>query len=103
MKQYDNYIINSAEIDTCEKLCNALIYFNNATETFIHVYKSTSSQFIREVVNFTGFFSNFQNADYASDFASFMKEKFLKYYSHIPHIYGIAFVLDPRFRFGSLE
>ncbi|CAH9087320.1 unnamed protein product [Cuscuta europaea] len=32
-----------------------------------------------------------------------MKEKFLKYYAHIPHIYGIAFVLDPRFRLGSLE
>ncbi|CAH9106785.1 unnamed protein product [Cuscuta europaea] len=103
MKQYDNYIINSAEIDTCEKICNALIYFNNATETFSHVYKPTSNQFIREVVNLAGAFSNFENADYVSYFAGFMKEKFLKYYSHIPHIYGIAFVLDPRFRLGSLE
>ncbi|CAH9074871.1 unnamed protein product [Cuscuta europaea] len=103
MKQYDNYIINSAEIDTCEKICNALIYFNNATETFSHVYKPTSNQFIREAVNLAGAFSNFENADYVSYFASFMKEKFLKYYSHISHIYGIAFGLDPRFRLGSLE
>ncbi|CAH9075285.1 unnamed protein product [Cuscuta europaea] len=103
MKQYDNYIINSAEIDTCEKICNALIYFNNATETFSHVYKPTSNQFIREAVNLAGAFSNFENADYVNYFAGFMKEKFLKYYSHIPHIYGIAFVLDPRFRLGSLE
>ncbi|CAH9115608.1 unnamed protein product [Cuscuta epithymum] len=32
-----------------------------------------------------------------------MKEKFLKYYAHIPHIYGIAFILDPRYRLGNLE
>ncbi|CAH9132774.1 unnamed protein product [Cuscuta epithymum] len=32
-----------------------------------------------------------------------MKEKFLKYYAHIPHIYGIAFILDPRYRLANLE
>ncbi|CAH9073296.1 unnamed protein product [Cuscuta europaea] len=58
MKQYDNYIINSAEIDTCEKICNALVYFNNATETFSHVYTPTSNQFIREAVNLAGAFLN---------------------------------------------
>ncbi|CAH9102889.1 unnamed protein product [Cuscuta europaea] len=67
MKQYNNYIINSVEIDTCEKICNALIYFNNATETFSHVYKPISNQFIREAVNLAGAFSNFENADYVSD------------------------------------
>ncbi|CAH9050448.1 unnamed protein product [Cuscuta europaea] len=56
MKQYDNYIINSTEIDTCEKICNALVYFNNAIETFSHVYKPTSNQFIREAINLAGLF-----------------------------------------------
>ncbi|CAH9143956.1 unnamed protein product [Cuscuta epithymum] len=32
-----------------------------------------------------------------------MKEKFLKYYAHISHIYGIAFILDPRYRLANLE
>ncbi|CAH9109711.1 unnamed protein product [Cuscuta europaea] len=32
-----------------------------------------------------------------------MKHKFLKYYSYIPHIYSIAFILDPRFRLAALE
>ncbi|CAH9107811.1 unnamed protein product [Cuscuta epithymum] len=27
LKEYDNYILNSAHIDTCEKICNVLIYF----------------------------------------------------------------------------
>ncbi|CAH9123067.1 unnamed protein product [Cuscuta epithymum] len=103
LKEYDNYILNSAHINTCKKICNVLVYFNNATESFSHVYKPTSNHFIREAVNLADAFQQFEDADYVSYFCGFMKEKFLKYYAHIPHIYGIAFILDPRFRMCNLE
>ncbi|CAH9085784.1 unnamed protein product [Cuscuta epithymum] len=103
LKEHDNYIINAAEIDTCEKICNVLIYFFNATETFSHVYKPTANQFIPQAVNLADAFKEFQNAVFVHYFCDYMKEKFLKYYAHIPHIYGIAFILDPRYRLANLE
>ncbi|CAH9089989.1 unnamed protein product [Cuscuta europaea] len=102
-KEYANYIINSTDIDTCEKVLNVLVYFNNATQTFSHVYKPTANQFFVEAVNLAGAFCEFADAAYVSYFCDFMKQKFLKYYSYIPHIYSIAFILDPRFRLASLE
>ncbi|CAH9092015.1 unnamed protein product [Cuscuta europaea] len=102
LRQTCNYIINPADIDTCEKIVNVLAYFNNATLTFSHVYKPTANEFFVEAVNLAGAFCEFSDATYVSYFCDFMKQKFLKYYSHIPHIYGIAFVLDPRYKLPYL-
>ncbi|CAH9120284.1 unnamed protein product [Cuscuta europaea] len=102
LRQTCNYIINPADIDTCEKIVNVLAYFNNATLTFSHVYKPTAKEFFVEAVNLAGAFCEFSDAAYVSYFCDFMKQKFLKYYSHIPHIYGIAFVLDPRYKLPYL-
>ncbi|CAH9075883.1 unnamed protein product [Cuscuta europaea] len=92
LKEYAKYIIKSADIDTCEKVLNVLVYFNNATLTFSHVYKPTANQFFVEAVNLAGAFCEFADAAYVSYFCDFMKQKFLKYYSYIPHIYSIAFL-----------
>ncbi|CAH9071381.1 unnamed protein product [Cuscuta epithymum] len=86
-----------------QKIVNVLVFFNNATQTFSHVYKPTAKQFFREAVNLASAFCEFFDAPYVSYFCSFMKEKFLKYYSHIPHIYCIAFILDPRYRVNALQ
>ncbi|CAH9080539.1 unnamed protein product [Cuscuta europaea] len=59
LRQSCNYIINTADIDTCEKIVNVLPYFNNATQTFSHVYKPTANEFFVEAVNLAGFFVNF--------------------------------------------
>ncbi|CAH9142821.1 unnamed protein product, partial [Cuscuta epithymum] len=45
LRQTCNYIINPSDIDTCEKIVNVLVYFNNATQTFSHVYKPTANEF----------------------------------------------------------
>ncbi|CAH9071361.1 unnamed protein product [Cuscuta epithymum] len=66
LRQYDNYILNSAHIDTCETICNVFIFFNNTTESFSHIYKPSSNEFIREVVNLAGAFNEFENAAYMS-------------------------------------
>ncbi|CAH9106595.1 unnamed protein product [Cuscuta epithymum] len=86
-----------------KKIVNVLVYFNNATQNFSHVYKLTTNQFYVEAVNLAGAFSEFGNAPYIHYSCSFNKEKFLKYYSHIPHIYDIAFILDPRFKLNGFQ
>ncbi|CAH9123747.1 unnamed protein product [Cuscuta epithymum] len=103
LKEHDNYIINAADIDTCEKICNVLIYFLMLLKLLVMFINLPQTNLFHKAVNLADAFKEFQNAVFVHYFCDSMKEKFLKYYVHIPHIYGIAFILDPRYRLANLE
>lgn len=77
--------------------------FNDATLTFSHVYKPTSSIFCCVALDVASALSEGYQIPELSNVVAQMRLKWLQYYKVIPDIFLVAFVFDPRYKMSSLQ
>ena len=87
----------------CQRILDCLKVFNDATYTLSGVYYPTTHLFIIECVNIAGIFEEYEDDEQLGATIKTMKSKWLTYYEHIPFIYLVAFVFDPRTKLEGVK
>ena len=87
----------------CNKILEILSVFNDATYTLSGVYYPTTHLFLTEACNIVGCLNEAKNDDFLKQPIREMFRKWTNYYEHIPHIYLVASVFDPRVRLDGLH
>ena len=87
----------------CHKILDCLKVFNDATYTLSGVYYPTTHLFIIECVNIAGVFEEYEDDEQLGATIKAMKSKWLTYYKHIPFIYLVASIFDPRTKLEGVK
>ena len=87
----------------CQRILDCLKVFNDATYTLSGVYYPTTHLFIIECVNIAGVFEEYEDDEQLGATIKAMKSKWLTYYKHIPFIYLVASVFDPRTKLEGVK
>ena len=79
--------------------------FDDSTKNFCGVYYPTSCRVIIQLTNICAKFSKFYGQTFGifDETLDLMRQKFDKYWGDIPLIFGMAIILDPRFKIEELN
>lgn len=102
-QQQCGIVLFPSQWDHCTDLCELLKLFKNIIVELSDVYFLNSWLVVDNCVRIAFALKYFSSCAYLGDCIARMKEKWLKYFLHIPDVFLVAKVLDPRVRVDGLE
>uniref|UniRef100_A0A5B7AEL5 Zinc finger BED domain-containing protein RICESLEEPER 2-like n=1 Tax=Davidia involucrata TaxID=16924 RepID=A0A5B7AEL5_DAVIN len=101
--KYDDTILSTNNWDLAFIFLEFLEVFYNATNICSRVYYPTSCIDLNQLYNISNIFSTYRENVIFANICKVMEEKFIKYWEHIPPIFCLATVMDPRIKLFGVE
>ena len=96
-------VLTNTDWQVVASLCDFLEPFYNATTQLSGIYYPTSPLVLEWLMKIVDTFQEKSTDRMLAPIVAAMKEKYLKYFDAIPHLYCFAIVLDPRKKLDGLD